>query len=390
MRVLVWKKAPADRRSVTPRTRSSSQSRPWTSRRRQPVRDLGQAVVDRVEQAHQLGVGGRERRGQAVHRLLGPGRGDHRHEHLARLDALAHHHVAQHALLGALVVGADPLGVRPRAHRLAHAVAEGRREQAVLHVDHLVPAPAGVEAEVDAPVRAGRRRVLHLVAVAEALDRGVGLADVDALQVADPREVLRHLVALGREGPLVRDVLQAAAAAPRHVGARHLHPGGPGREHLLQVGLGEAAPRLADPHAGAVAGGGVAGEDHEAVVAGDAGPAEREVLDVDLQDVVAAGARGAGGRHGPSIAAWPRPPDLDEYRAEAEEHLRSPGPAADARHAGLFTADRVTALTARAARRRAASAEPRPLRRRGPPAPGERRARSRGSRRSCARRSPAA
>ncbi len=38
--------------------------------------------------------------------------------------------------------------------------------------------------------------------------------------------------------------------------------------------------------------------------------------------------------------------DLDEYRAEAEEHLRSPGPAADARHAGLFTAERVTALTA--------------------------------------------
>ncbi|HET6689784.1 MAG TPA: hypothetical protein VFG74_02865 [Miltoncostaeaceae bacterium] len=41
--------------------------------------------------------------------------------------------------------------------------------------------------------------------------------------------------------------------------------------------------------------------------------------------------------------------DLDEYRSEAEEHLRSPGPAADARHAGLFTAERVTDLTALAA-----------------------------------------
>ncbi|HTI32805.1 MAG TPA: hypothetical protein VL422_03950, partial [Miltoncostaea sp.] len=41
--------------------------------------------------------------------------------------------------------------------------------------------------------------------------------------------------------------------------------------------------------------------------------------------------------------------DLDEYRAEAEEHLRSPGPAADARHAGLFAAERVTDLTALAA-----------------------------------------
>ncbi|HTI33697.1 MAG TPA: hypothetical protein VL422_08485 [Miltoncostaea sp.] len=38
--------------------------------------------------------------------------------------------------------------------------------------------------------------------------------------------------------------------------------------------------------------------------------------------------------------------DLDEYRAEAEEHLRAPGPAADARHAGLFAGDRVTALSA--------------------------------------------
>jgi hypothetical protein len=41
--------------------------------------------------------------------------------------------------------------------------------------------------------------------------------------------------------------------------------------------------------------------------------------------------------------------DVDEYRAEAEEHLRAPGPAADARHAGLFTAERVTALEALAA-----------------------------------------
>lgn len=41
--------------------------------------------------------------------------------------------------------------------------------------------------------------------------------------------------------------------------------------------------------------------------------------------------------------------DLDEYRADAEEHLRGPGPAADARHAGLFTAERVTALEALAA-----------------------------------------
>lgn len=38
--------------------------------------------------------------------------------------------------------------------------------------------------------------------------------------------------------------------------------------------------------------------------------------------------------------------DLDEYRAGAEEHLRAPGPAADARHAALFTAERVSALTA--------------------------------------------
>ena len=38
--------------------------------------------------------------------------------------------------------------------------------------------------------------------------------------------------------------------------------------------------------------------------------------------------------------------DLDEYRAGAEEYLQAPGPAADARHAALFTAERVSALTA--------------------------------------------
>ena len=141
-------------------------------------------------------------------------------------------------------------------------------------------------------------------------------------------------------------MLQAAAAAARHVGAGRDDPVGAGAQHLHQVGLGEAAARLGHPRADSVAGGRVAAEDHEAVAAGDGRPAEGEVADLELQDVVAAGAL-----HAPSIAPWPAPPPTwRSTGAASRSSCGAPGPAAEERLAHLFAPEAVAGLRAQGAR----------------------------------------
>ena len=143
----------------------------------------------------------------------------------------------------------------------------------------------------------------------------------------------------------VGDVLEAAAAAAGHVGAGRRHAIRAGAQHLDQVGLGEAAARLRHARPDQVAGRRVAAEDHETVAARHRRPAEGEVADLELEHVVAARAL-----HVPSIATVTSPaPDLDEYRRGAEELLAAPGPAADERAAGLFTAEAVAGLRAQGA-----------------------------------------
>ena len=163
--------------------------------------------------------------------------------------------------------------------------------------------------------------------------------------MADAGEVLGDLLALGVDLRRVGDVLQAAAAAARDVGARRRHAVRSRAEDLDQVGLGEAPARPGHPRPDPVAGGGVAAKDHEPLAARHRRPAEGEVADLELEDVVA-----ARPLHAPSIAPWPTPSlDLDEYRRAAEELLAAPGPTDDERGAGLFTAEALAGLRARGA-----------------------------------------
>jgi hypothetical protein len=112
--------------------------------------------------------------------------------------------------------------------------------------------------------------------------------DGDALEVADPGQVLAHLLALrGDRGDIV-EVLQPAPPAARHVRAGGLHPVRPRPQDLEELRVGVAAPGAAHPRAHAVAGGGVMTEDDEAVAAAHPGAAEREVVDLELEDLVAA------------------------------------------------------------------------------------------------------
>ena len=137
------------------------------------------------------------------------------------LRALAVDEVAQVAGLRLLVVRLELLLARPVADGVPDRVAEVGREPALLDLEHLVPAAGPVEAERRA-VLGLRERVLELVAVVEErlgrddrLERRVG-------DPADPRERVADLLRLRLELRLVREVLEAAAAAGRVVRARRV------------------------------------------------------------------------------------------------------------------------------------------------------------------------
>ncbi len=186
------------------------------------VRHLGRRVVDGpVDRAHL-----RERRQHLDQPLAVEPLAFVCHElnqRLARVQALAHDQVAEVALALGLVVGLEPLLARPVAHRVPDPVAEVGREPALLDPEHLVPAAGAVQAELR-PVRAGRERVLHLVAVAEdllrrddRLDRRLDDPGDPAQRVHDPRRLRLDL-------RLVGEVLEAAAAAGGKVLAGRLDP----------------------------------------------------------------------------------------------------------------------------------------------------------------------
>ena len=198
-----------------------------------------------------------------------------------------------------LRVRLEPLLSRPGANSVADAVPELVGQPAALDLEHLVPAPGPMEAERRAFRRRGER-VLELVAVVEDLR----LAREDRLErrLGDAREPLQrvaHLHLLLRELRLVREILEAAAAAGGKVSARRLDALGPRPEHLGRERLGMAALDLRDPRAHAVAGEPSPHEDDEAVEPRDAVAAERERVDVELELLSLRHRRG----HAPTVTA---------------------------------------------------------------------------------------
>ncbi len=277
MRVLVWKNAAADRRSVTPATRSSIQSRPATTRVSRP--EVTSATPSLTECSRPTTSGCAAIRGSARRSTAASAPGvvttlastcpvptPSRTSTCLRVPVCAR-----------WSYGSSPSATAQPRTVSRTAFPSGRGEQARGHVHHAVPPPALVEAQRQTARRAGGRGVLHLVAVGEALEGRVGLAHLDVLQVPDAREVLGHLGPLGRQRDLVLHVLEAAAAAARDVRAGRGHAPGAGGQHLDQVRLGEAAARLGDPRPHPVARGRVAAEHDVAVVAGHARAAEGEV-----------------------------------------------------------------------------------------------------------------
>ena len=175
--------------------------------------------------------------------------------------------------------------------------------------------------------------------------------------------MLGDLVALG--GDLRARRRRAAGGSRRSAGRRGRAAStraGPGRSTSTRSASAKRRRALRIARPGQVAGRRVAAEDHEAVVARDADPPKAR----SLTSTSSTSSR-RGALHVPSIAAVASPaPDLDEYRRGAEELLAAPGPAADERAAGLFTAEAAAGLRAQGA------GGPRPLRRRGAAAAGQR------------------
>ena len=180
--------------------------------------------------------------------------------------------MAEEACLCTLVVRLEAMLSGPRAGRVANAVAELRRQPALADVEHLVPAPGPVEAE-HRPIRPRRERVLELVAVVELRLGGDGLLERRLRDPPETHERVAHLSRLLGELDVVREVLEAAAAARRIVVARRLHTVGAGLDDLHRQRLGMASPHLR--HAGA----------HD--VPGQAPPHEEDVA-VEPPDAVAA------------------------------------------------------------------------------------------------------
>ena len=125
------------------------------------------------------------------------------------------------------------------------------------------------------------------------------LAGEDPLErrLGDAREPLQrvaHLHLLLRKLCLVREILEAAAAARRKVGARRVDPLRPWLQDLGRERLGVTALDLGHARANAVARQPAPDKDDEAVEPRNAVSSERQRVDVELELV----ALGDGSRHG--------------------------------------------------------------------------------------------
>ena len=248
---------------------------------RREVRHLGRLVVDRpVDRAH-LGEAG-ERLDEEVRVEVLAGCRHEDDQRLPRVPPLAHDEVAQVPGLRVLVVRLEALRAGPLLDRLADRVADGRREEALLHVDDLVPAARPVEAEHEA-VRAGREGVLELVPVAELGARGHDRLERRLGEAAEARERVAHLLRLRLELARVGVVLEAAATARPEVAARRRDAVGPGLEQRRPDRLRKSALHLRRTGAHEVAGQPTAHEDDEPVDPPDAVSAVREGVDPDLE-----------------------------------------------------------------------------------------------------------
>ena len=155
--------------------------------------------------------------------------------------------------------------------------------------------PGAWKPQISVPSVAGPERVLELVAIAPLLDGRDDVVELEALEAADPRQRVAHLLVLDLELALVGQHLPRRAGM---VGERR-DALGAGLEHLERARLGVGALALRDDRADEVAGDRAGDEDDVALQARDAVAAVGECVDAQVELGAAFGAREGGGFHGP-------------------------------------------------------------------------------------------
>src|SRR5262249_52869345 len=118
---------------------------------------------------------------------------------LAGAAPFAHDQVAQQALSTAAVIWLERPRAAPPDDPLARRRARLGRQQAVTHLEDLVPPPAPAETADQMAVVVGAERVLELVAVAPLLDRGNDRFELKGLELADPLQGVGDLRLLDLE-----------------------------------------------------------------------------------------------------------------------------------------------------------------------------------------------
>ena len=185
--------------------------------------------------------------------------------------------------LRVLVVRLEALDARPLLDRLANRVADIGRQQALLDVDHLVPAAGPMEAEHEVgAVRAVRERVLELVAVAILGPRGNDRVDGRIDEPPETRERVADLRLLRLDLARVGEVLEPAAAADTEMPTRRVDPIGTGLEHGCLDRLGESTLDLRRASAHEIARETSAHEHDEAVEPPDSVASVGERVDPNL------------------------------------------------------------------------------------------------------------
>src|SRR5262249_52626793 len=210
---------------------------------------------------------------------------------LPRATTLADHQVPQDSLLPALVVGGQARRPGPVAKLVAPGVVVLRGEHAVLGVDDLVPAAAGVKAEDDLGT-ALTEGGLELVAIAPRLDRRLDRLELEALEPTEPGERVAHLLLLVAQLLGIGQALPGSSRAGRAaVVAAVRHPVGRLPQDLHRRRLGVTALRSGYLSLNPVAGAGAADEDDVAVASRNALAAVGEGVDVQGEGLSTARAR---------------------------------------------------------------------------------------------------
>ena len=277
--VFVCRKAFGRTRKRRPRSSSSIHGSPQSSRVGRFVTSAGRSLIAQCSErtsGNRVTVSIRK---SASNRS--PGAGDEHHEHLPRVPTLAHDEMTEVAGVRVLVVRLEALVARPPLDGLADRVADVRRQQALLDVDHLVPAAGSMEPEHETVVPA-RERVLELVPVGEDRARGHDRLDRRLLVAAETRQRLAHLGLLRRGLGVVGEILEAASTAHAEVPARRLDAVRAGLEQRDLRRLREPALHLRRPGAHEISRQPAANEDDEAVEAANAVPSVGERVDPDL------------------------------------------------------------------------------------------------------------